>query len=171
MITTTEKKAAVEDLKTNLAAATLRLNELAEESRNLPIQLRDASRRVARERAASAREGQSGSQLLAVASEHDVAELRDRDAALPLEIWSQSLIVAELESAACAAEIDAVEEELKRTGPAYETARQDLALSEQRMAQAYSSHAGAASRKDTLSVKLRDANLAVAELEEDVPVA
>ena len=165
------QQATVEDVKENLNAAMLRLNELAEESRNLPIQLRDASRRVARERAESARQGQAGSQLLAVASEHDVAELRDRDAALPLEVWSQSLIVAELESAACAAGIEAVEEELKHTGPAHETAQRNLAIAEKAHGDAYAAHASAASRKDALSAKLRDANLAVAELEEDVPVA
>jgi chromosome segregation ATPase len=171
MSTATEKQATIEDVKENLAAAMLRMNELTEELRSLPIQLQDASRRVARERAASAREGQSGSQLLAVASEHDVAELRDRDAALPLEVWSQSLVVAELESAACAAEIEAVEEELKETRKAWERSQRNLALAESAHADAYAAHTSAASRKDTLSVSLRGAKEAVADLEESPPDA
>ncbi len=161
----------VEDLKENLAGAQQRQRALVQESRNLPNELREASRRVAKERAASAREGEAGSQLLAVASERDVEELRTRERSLPLEIWSHRLVVLEIDRDLHAAELEAVEAELKNTGPAYQAARQDLALAEQRMAQAYSAHASAAATADTLRLKLRGAKEAVAELEGNAPGA
>lgn len=165
------QQATVQDLKENLAAAQQHQRTLVQESRNLPNELREASRRVAKERAASAREGEAGSQLLAVASEHDVEGLRTRERSLPLEVWSQQLVVAELDSDLHAAELEAVEAELKRTGPAYQAAQRDLALAEKKHGDAYSAHTGAASRADLLRTKLRDAQQAVSELEEAYPVA
>jgi len=171
MSTATEKQATIEDLKESFNAAQQRHRELVQEHRELPTQLRNASRRAARQKADAARNGDSGQTLTTTAADLDAHELRDREAALPFEIWAQQLVVAELDADLHRAELAAVEEELKNTGPAYESARQDLADAEQRMAQAYSAHTSAASRASTLSVKIRDANLVVAELEENAPGA
>ena len=171
MTTATEKKAAIEDLKEDLAGAQERHRDLVQEDRALPTQLRDASRRSARQKADAARNGDSGQTLTTTAADLDAHELRDREAAIPFEIWAQNVVVAEIDRDLHRAELAEVEELLRRTGPAYEDAREDLALAEQRMAQAYSSHTGAASRASTLSVKLRGAKEAVAELEENAPGA
>jgi septal ring factor EnvC (AmiA/AmiB activator) len=168
---TTTTATAIQDLRENLAAAQQHQRKLVKESRNLPQELRQASRSVARERAASAREGQAGDQLLAVASERDVDELRAREKSLPLELWSQQLVVSELDADVHRAELAAVEAELKETGPAFEQAQRDLAAAEKKHGDAYSAHTGAASRADLLRTKLRDANSYLTELEENVPVA
>ncbi len=171
MTTATEKKAAIEDLKESFNAAQQRHRDLVQEDRALPIQIRDASRRAARQKADDARNGDSGQTLTTEAADLDAHELRDRETALPFEIWAQRLVVSEIDRDLHAAELEAVEAELKNTGPAYQAAQRDLAIAEKKHGDAYSAHTGAASRADLLRTKLRDAQQAISELEEAHPVA
>jgi predicted nucleic acid-binding Zn-ribbon protein len=89
----TEQHKTSADAKRDVIAAKNRLADLRKEYKRVVLDLREANKAAARQRAEAARGGESAA---GVAADLDVQGLRSRKDELPFEIWAAELAVEEL---------------------------------------------------------------------------